>query len=202
MFCTRCGQPVAQGSVFCSHCGHALSVPAEPPQPPQAAPQPVYPENPNIPPQGYYYTAPEPQGYGTPVKKKSTGLIVGLSVGGAAVLVLIAVLLFIWPGFLSAVPVSGIWYSDSRGEAIVFGAGHSFDAYTHYGDFEGDYEYDKSARSGQIVMNDDREFDFFTQNGKLYVDGMGEFIKADDRFDIEDFIDDAMDEFETGESGS
>ncbi len=207
MFCTRCGQPVVQGSAFCSHCGQALPVSAEPQQPSSVAmphtdwQPPVYPERPNMPPQGYY-APPEPQSYVSPVKKKRTALVVGLSVGGAAVLVLIAVLLFIWPGFLNTVSVAGTWYSDSRGEAIVFGAGRSFDAYTYYGDFEGDYKYDKAGGNGHIEMSDAREFEFVTQSGKLYVDGMGEFIKADDRFDIDGFIDDAIEEFGTGESSS
>ncbi len=205
MFCTRCGQPVAQGSAFCSHCGNALTVAAEPQQPSPAMPAPewqpsVYPDQPNTPPQGYY-APPAPQGYGEPRNKgKKTGLILGLSAG---VMVLIAiVLLFVWPGFLNTVPVAGIWYSDSRGEVIKFGSGQSFDAYTYYGDFDGDYEYDKGSGEGHIEMSDGRDFDFIVQKDMLYVDDMGAFTRADDRFDIDGFIDDATKEYGMGENGT
>ena len=73
---------------------------------------PVYPERPETPPQVYY--APpayqgygQPQGYGEPrQKKKKTGLVVGLSVGGAAVLIIAVVLLLKAAGFIGIVAFS------------------------------------------------------------------------------------------------
>ena len=197
MFCTRCGQPVAQGSTFCSHCGNALTVAAEPQQPSPVMPvpewrPPVYPDQPDASSQGYRKHR---------NKEKKTGLIVGLS-AGAVLIAAVIVLLFLWPGFLNTVPVAGIWYSDSRGEVIKFGSGQSFDAYTYYGDFDGDYGYDKSSGEGHIEMSDGRDFDFIVQKDMLYVDDMGAFTRADDRFDIDGFIENAADEFGTGESGT
>ena len=199
MFCTRCGQPAAQGSAFCTNCGNALTVTAEQQQPSPAMPAPEWqPLVSGTPPQDYYAPA-VPQGYKEPRKKgKKTGLIVGLAAGAVSLIAVVIVLLFAWPGFLNTASVAGVWYSDSRGEVIEFDSGHSFDAYTYYGDFNGDYEYDKSSGKGHIEMSDGREFDFVTQNGMLYVSDIGAFTKADDRFDIDDFIEDAAEEFGSG----
>ena len=128
-------------------------------------------------------------------KKKRTGLIIGLSAGGMVLLAVIAVLLFVWPGLLkTSAPVAGIWYSENRGEAIRFGSGSSFDAYTYYGEFEGDYQYDKTKGEGRIEMSDQREFDFVVDNDRLNVEGMGTFDRAAAGFNIDDFIDDAIKE--------
>lgn len=204
MFCTRCGQPVTQGSAFCSHCGFALASPAELQPPVMEDPgwqRSDYPEDVNLPPQGYY--VPTQHSYGQPRgRKNKTGLVVGLTAGAAVILAVIAMLLLVWPGFLNSVSVAGVWYSESRGEAIVFGAGRSFDAYTYYGDFDGDYEYDKASGKGHIEMSDGRKFDFIADNGKLKVSGMGVFVRADERFDIDAFIGAASEKFAADSGGS
>lgn len=200
MFCSKCGQSVSDGAIFCVHCGSPLSSVAQPPQPSETPGvgwplPPTYTVPPNYPSQGYY--PPPQQGYGeVPVQKKKTGLVVGLIVGIVALLGIAAVLLFVWPGFLNtAAPVKGEWYSENRGEVIRFGAGGSFDAYTPYGDFEGDYQYDQAKGEGHIEMSDGREFDFAVDKDTLYVYDMGAFTRADKNFDLDDFVDDASDEF-------
>ena len=199
MFCTKCGQPTTPETAFCSHCGNPLTGVAEPqatPEPPaqEWRAQPPYTAPQSMPyQQNYYVPQPPAQVYAAlPEKKKKTGLIIGLVLGGVAVLAIIAVLLFVWPGFLNAgTPVVGTWYSENRGEAIRFGSGSSFDAYTTYGEFEGDYQYEPALGEGRIDMSDGHKFDFVVEKDRLYVYDMGTFDKAEDGFDIEVFIEDA-----------
>ena len=213
MFCTKCGQPAASDAAFCAKCGNPLTnsaqaaeiptVMSEPPREEWQAQQPAYIPPQNVPPQGYFMPqALQTQAPAMPsVKKKRTGLIIGLCAGGTVLLAIIAVLLFVWPGLLkTAAPVAGTWYSENRGEAIRFGTGSSFDAYTYYGEFEGDYQYDKTKGEGRIEMSDQREFDFVVDNDRLNVDGMGTFDRAAAGFNIDDFIDEAKKEI--GADGS
>ncbi len=187
MFCTKCGKPVAQDSAFCSYCGNAvLPYGAAPPPPYTAAPNwqpPAYPEQPSVPPSDFY----APSAYSQDAaKKKKVALTIGLAALGAVLLIVLA--LFVWPGVLKAATVAGVWYSDTRGEAIVFGEGQSFDAHTYYGEFTGDYEFDKNTAKGHIEMSDDRQFDFEVKGDSLYVENMGVFVKASGGFDIDEFI--------------
>ncbi len=212
MYCSKCGQPAPPDAAFCTSCGNALKDPLqssahhvqqEQPKDKWQAQQPARTLQQGISPQGYYVPPAPPRqaDHIMPVKKKKTGLIVGLALGGTALLAFIVVLLFVWPGLLkTAAPVAGIWYSENRGEVIRFGSGSSFDAHTYYGEFEGDYQYDKTKGNGHIEMSDQREFDFVVDENRLYVEGMGAFDRAGAGFDVNDFIDAAKLEF--GEGGS
>lgn len=107
MFCTVCGQPAMPDAAFCSRCGQPL-LPAVPPQP---------------------FDAPR-------VKKSRAGMAAGIAAGVAAMIALLAVALFVWPGFAKAGSgVDGVWYSEELGEAIRFGPDSAFYAQTPYGDF-------------------------------------------------------------------
>ena len=220
-FCSHCGQtlmPAAEPPQGYVTPPQSYAAPPQgyvtPPQgyvtPPQsyAAPPQGYvapPQSYAAPPQGYVtppqgYAAP-PQGYVTPpqgyaapaaVKKKKTGIIVGIIAGGVVLLAIVAVLLFAWPGLLKASQnIAGTWYSEKRGEVIHFGSGHSFDAQTSYGDFEGEYTFDVKSGEGHIEMEDSREFDFLVDQDRLFVYNMGAFDRADDDFDTDDFLKDA-----------
>jgi len=116
--------------------------------------------------------------------------------------VIVAVLLFVWPGFLNeSQSVEGVWYSEKRGEAIRFGSGNSFEAQTYYGDFEGDYTFDTKSGKGHIEMADgSREFGFQVEQDRLLVYNMGAFERADDEFDMGVFIQDAQKELGNGGS--
>jgi len=117
---------------------------------------------------------------------------VGIAAGALALLAIIAVLLFVWPGLLkTSQNVAGAWYSEKRGEVINFGSGQSFDAQTSYGGFEGEYTFDGKTGEGHIEMGDGREFDFVVDQDRLLVYNMGVFDRADDGFDADAFLKDA-----------
>ena len=112
-FCTSCGAPLTPGVRFCESCGTPVAVQAQPievPQPqaapppatyqptqsqPPAAPPPAayrpVPPRPAVPPPTAYRPAP-PQ----PPRRRNTGLIIGLVVGGVALCcVVLAVILVV-----------------------------------------------------------------------------------------------------------
>ncbi|NLT97174.1 MAG: zinc ribbon domain-containing protein [Christensenellaceae bacterium] len=176
MFCTRCGGSVMPGAAYCQHCGQPM-LPA-PPQGYAAAPQ------------GY---AMPPYGPGAPqVKADRTGLILGIVSGAVALIVILVVLLFVWPGLLRPdYSVTGTWYSEERGEVIRFGPGRSFYAQTPYGNFEGRYSFNVRTGRGRIRMQDGRAFDFVVDGNRLLVDNIGVFRRADENFDVDGFLEDA-----------
>ncbi len=214
MFCTKCGHGNADDSAFCSSCGSPLTTnlsPTDAGQPadrkPVTPPQQVniVPPGQAMPPQGQYgqggYYPPQqpyqPQGAYAPYpqqKKKKTGLIVGLTVGGVVLIAAVLILLFVWPGFLNqSSSVTGIWYSEDRGEALEFKENGSIRVFTVLKDFRGDYTYDAGTRMGTITVEDD-EYRFAVSEDGLYIEDMGNYIKADKDFDIDDFIDDMASE--------
>lgn len=119
VFCTKCGTSILEDSLFCPKCGarQELAAPVQP-QPQQAAPQvvqqqpqvaPTVQMQPQTPPQQPVRMQPSPQPVQPrpqyqqqpqynqqpqyqpqpPKKKSKTGLIIGLSVGGGALLLLL-----------------------------------------------------------------------------------------------------------------
>lgn len=165
MFCTRCGQSAMPGAVYCPRCGQPL---------------------PPAPPQGY---AVPPYGLGAP---RRTGIILGITAGAIALIAILGVLLFVWPGLLRPdFSVAGVWYSEERGEVIRFGPDRSFYAQTPYGNFEGRYSFNVRKGRGRIRMQDGRAFDFVVDGDRLLVDNIGIFQRADDSFDVDVFLEDA-----------
>ena len=104
MFCRNCGAQIPEGAGFCGNCGTAVA-----PAAPAAPAAPVAPATPTpvAPPPAVAPVAPTPVAapvFQTPVaapaapvvKKKKTGLIVGLSLGGVALVgIIVAVILIL-----------------------------------------------------------------------------------------------------------
>ena len=100
MFCPKCGNPLPDDAKFCSACGapvkisqEALSVPPQPAVRPDAVENIQVPKPESLMPEQNFHGQ---MGYGTaaPVQKKSKrGLIIGLSLGGVLLAVILAVAL-------------------------------------------------------------------------------------------------------------
>ena len=172
----RCGGSVMPGEAYCPRCG----------QPLRPAPSQGY----AMPPQGY--TMP-PYGVGAPqAKADRTGIVLGITAGAIALIAILGVLLFVWPGLLRPdYSVAGTWYSEERGEMIRFGPGQSFYAQTPYGNFKGRYSLNGRTGRGRIRMQDERAFEFVVDGDRLLVDNIGVFRRADDSFDVDGFPEDA-----------
>ena len=192
MFCSQCGHSNPENAAFCTACGNALTqdtkIATQPSHDPGAYNGPVYPQTASFSP-----SAPPPNGYGPmpyspPYKKKRTGLIAGLIV---AALLVAAVVLFIWPGVVTAnaPDVTGYWYSDDRGETIELKSSGSVRVYTTDDSFRGRYAFDSAAGLGVITV-DGIDYEFAMTKEGIKVDGMGVYEKADDDFDVGGFIDD------------
>ncbi len=199
MFCTKCGQSNPEDAAFCSACGNALSLAPQPEMAQQIAaqPQPTMPlyQTPAAPQnqQGYYYGAVQqpypPQGaYMPPKKKNRTGLVVGLTIGGVLLIAAVAMLLFVWPGFLvQSAAVNGFWYSEDRTEALEFKSNGSIRVYTIDDKFKGDYTYDRTQGIG-VISVDDAEYRFAVVEDGVYVESMGNYKQAGTDFDVKHFI--------------
>lgn len=200
MFCTKCGQSNPEDAAFCSACGNALSVAPQPETAQKIAAQPQQPtmplyQTPAAPQnqQGYYYGAAQqpypPQGaYMPPKKKNRTGLVVGLTIGGVLLIAAVAILLFVWPGFLvQSAAVNGFWYSEDRTEALEFKNNGSIRVYTIDDKFKGDYTYDRTQGIG-VISVDDAEYRFAVVEDGVYVESMGSYKQAGNDFDVKHFI--------------
>ncbi len=202
MFCTKCGQSNPEGAAFCSSCGNALSaVPEAAQQAPIPQEQNVpAPQPPEAPPnqQGFNYVAMQqpypPQG--VYLKKKSrAGLIAGLIIGGTLLIAAVAVLLFVWPGFLTqSPPVKGFWYSEDRGEALEFKNNNTIRVYTVDNEFKGDYTYESAQGLGRITV-EDKDYRFAVTEDGLFVESIGNYKQADANFDVDDFVGDMWSAF-------
>jgi len=176
MFCSKCGQSIPEGSAFCTSCGSPLKKDG-----PAASPVPPYPNQ-------WGYGAPQPL---YPQRKKHTGLIAGI-IAGVVLIAAAAVALFVWPGFLigNDNALLGFWYNEDRAEAIEFKSS-SVRVYTTEKNYKGEYEYDAAKARGVITV-DENDVDFALTEDGLEVDGIGVYVKADDDFDADDFIKEAM----------
>lgn len=183
MFCSQCGHGNVDGAAFCSACGSPLTVHTDTSQPSGVPPQQIHVASaaPKAPYEGYYAPCPTPA-----AKKKKTGLILGLSLGGAALLALAAVLLFLWPGWLKPQTVLGMWVSEARGEVLEFRESGSIRVYTASNEFKGRYAF--STGTGTIEV-EDNEYRFAVSDGGLYVENMGNYTKVGEDFDFDGFMD-------------
>ena len=127
MFCSKCGNPLADNAKFCSTCGAPVKISQE------ASPAPQQPAG--IPDETVNIQAPKPEplmqepnfngqmGYGAaaPVQKKSKkGLIIGLSLGGV-LLVLVTVVIMFASGLFNSASSSPFPVLDTGKTQIYYG---------------------------------------------------------------------------------
>lgn len=173
MFCTKCGHKMEEGTIFCTQCGNRLeSADTQPPQP--AAP--VYSEY-----------APQPQ------KKSRTGLIVGISVGGAVLIIAIILLVVLLPRGGSA-QLAGTWYDETGyGGTIDFRADGTYDMQVAGMAVPGTYTFDKNKSTGKLSISYMGESDLipFKMDGdRLNIDGTWYTKNYVEQFDYNNMLDD------------
>lgn len=216
MFCTNCGRQNDEGMAYCENCGNPLKFsaaentsspqPSYPNQagsapqygnsqpqaryaPHQSPPQAQYGPYGSVPPQAAYANPPYAPAFSpAPAKKKNTGLIVGLSVGATAVILAVVIIVLL----AGKPPVIGTWYSEDRGVALVFKENGIVVSRSASGPDEGNYTFDVNSDTGEIKA-DNRTYDFMIRGNIIYVESVGEFIKADDGFDLQEFLDEQRD---------
>ena len=210
MYCTNCGRKNEEGMAFCGYCGSPLNRNGEnpavshtfnPPQHQNPPPQVQHtkqtqfkPQYNNISPQQYGpYGGVAPHGYANtpyvrsaslaPEKKKRKGLIIGLSVAAAAIIIAVVLILALPDNSV----IVGTWFSDDRGVALEFRGNGLVVSHSVDGRDEGTYSY-RSGRKEGVITADDKAFEFSMSGGAIDVDGIGRFKKADEDFDIQEFI--------------
>ncbi len=167
MFCPNCGKYAKECVAYCDNCGFAL-------QP--GASQRIQPE---LPPQGQYAA-----GFRGKKSGGRKGLMIGLITGGAvfaAAMITAALLL------TDGQSITGLWYSEGRGEVIEFKQDSSFYIRSISDEYEGEYTLDGSKGEGSITLNG-REYDFTLSKDEIDVDEIGTFKKAKKDFDTQEFL--------------
>jgi hypothetical protein len=185
MFCIKCGHKLEEGAVFCTQCGSKQeSVSAQPAQP--AAPT-------------YTGYAPQPQ------KKSSKGLIIGLGIGGAALVIAVVLLVLLLPGGGNA-DLAGVWYDESGyGGTIDFKANGTFDMQVAGMNMPGTYTFDKNKSKGTLSITyfgESEEMPFKLEGDRLNVDGVWYTKAYVEQFDYSDMLDeygDMLDDFNMGD---
>lgn len=153
MFCQKCGQQVEDSALFCTHCGNKMAggAPVQPPQAAQAAYAP-------------YVQAP---------KKSKTGLIVGLCVGGAAVITAVVLLVVLLTGPSS--DIAGTWYDvDGVAGTIDFKGGNTCTLKAMGLELDGNYTYDPQSGGGEITISffgETSSSAFDIKDGTLHLEG-------------------------------
>jgi len=173
MFCQNCGHQNKAGDAFCANCGNALQTVN------MQQPQGMY-----MPPQGQY---PPMQNQQKP-KKSRKGLAIGLSAAGVVLVAAAVVLVILLMGGTSVV---GVWYSDTLGEAMEFRDNGRVYTYSAYDDIKSKYEYNKRTGNG-IITTDDEEYAFTVEKERIKIEDKGTYKRADEDFDIDEFIDDII----------
>ena len=173
MFCTKCGHKLEEGAVFCTQCGNRLeSTPSQPAQP--AA-------------QIYQGPAPQPQ------KKSRTGLIVGLSVGGAVLIIAIILLVVLLPRGGSA-ELAGVWYEETGyGGTIEFRADGTFDMQVAGMTMPGTYTFDKNKSTGKLsisYLGENEQEPFKLDGDRLNIGGSWFTRNYVEQFDYNDMLGD------------
>ncbi len=192
MFCTNCGRKNDAGAAYCENCGASLEPPvnnrqsvpentpyAQPGGYPQSAPytQPVIP--PAYPMEQPPYNPQQPPA----AKKKKTGLIVGLALGGVAVIAAIVLLVIL----TASSAVVGTWYCEERGVVLEFQKDGIVVSHTVDGSDEGNYSFDSGNKEG-VITADDEEFDFSLDGREIEIEDVGQFRKAENSFDPDEFL--------------
>ena len=184
MYCSNCGQKNDDTAAFCINCGAPISAVSGNPAPPQGI---------DTPSQGYQVHGAEganpSAGVQTP-KKKNTGLIIGLCAGGV-VLVAAAVVAIIL--LMGGEPVEGIWLNEKFNEVLEFDDDGDVTVYTTETEIDGTYDYGKRSGEGRIET-EDKKYDFIVNNDELVIENKRSYLRVDDDFDIDGFIEDAVPE--------
>ena len=171
--------------------------PAPPVMPPTPRPVPPQPAPPMMPPTPTYRVQQSPSPASTiPVapyaapqenapayKRKKIGLIVGITLGAAAVIALALIL-----ALSGKSPVEGTWYSEERGMVLQFQSGELVVSRMPGARDEGNYTFDLGKGEG-IITADEEEYRFTMEDDVLLVSGQGSFRRAENGFDIEKFLD-------------
>lgn len=176
MFCTNCGRQNDERASFCEYCGRSLNTPAAE----YSGNQPQYGYSTPTP----QYSAQNPYSPSAPLKKNRKGLLLVILIASVVVISAIAVMLFV----STASPVVGTWYSESRGTVLEFRKNGIVVSRTVNGRDEGSYSYSAQDESG-VITADKETYEFSLEDDWMDVDGIGKFKKADQNFDIQEFID-------------
>lgn len=172
MFCTKCGHKLEEGTVFCTQCGHRLENASGQPA------QPVYPQ---------------------PQKRSRTGLIVGLSVGGAVLIIAVILLVILLPRGGNAGLV-GTWYDETGYSGTVeFRANGTFEMETAGMTMPGTYTFDKNKNTGKLsisYMGESEEAPFKLDGDRLNIYGVWYTREYVEQFDYSDMLEDYGDMFE------
>ena len=88
----------------------------------------------------------------------------------------------------TGIPVAGTWYSEDNGDVLRFKDGGRVTLYAPDDDMRGEYEYDQRTGEGVLTL-DDEDYDFAVDDDEIDVDDMGVYERADEDFDIDDFLD-------------
>ncbi len=173
MFCTKCGHKLEEGAVFCTQCGNRLE--SAPSQPAQPAAQ--------------IYQGPAPQLQ----KKNRTGLIVGLSVGGAVLIIAIILLVVLLPRG-GSVELAGVWYEETGyGGTIEFRADGTFDMQVAGMTMPGTYTFDKNKSTGKLSINylgESEQEPFKLDGDRLNIGGSWFTRNYVEQFDYNDMLGD------------
>lgn len=183
MFCTKCGHKLEDGVVFCTQCGNRLEI--------VASEQPIHPA-------AQIYQGPAPQ----PQKKNSTGLIVGLSVGGAMLIIAIILLVVLLPRGGNA-DLQGTWYDETGyGGTVDFKANGTFDMRVAGMTVPGTYTFDKNKNTGRLSISDLGESDevpFKLDGDRLNIGGAWytkDYVEQIDYSDMLGDFGDMLDDFD------
>jgi hypothetical protein len=120
-------------------------------------------------------------------RKKHTGLIVGLSIGGACVIAAAVWIVLLLTG---GAAVEGVWCNEKLAEVIVFDDGDDATIYTAMGELDGSYEFDRRNGKGELYINKE-DYGFTVDKNVMIVDNDRGYIRVSDDFDIDDFMADA-----------
>ncbi len=176
MFCTKCGHKLEDGTVFCTQCGNRLEIASGQPTQPAAT--------------AYAGYAPPPQ------KKNRTGLIVGLSVGGAVLIIAIILLVVLLPRGGST-DLAGMWYDETGyGGVVDFKANGTFDMQVAGMTMPGTYTFDKSKNTGKLsisYLGESEEIPFKLDGSRLNIDGAWYTRDAVEQFNYNDMLGDFSD---------
>ncbi len=172
--CPKCGYRNPDGNAFCISCGNPLNQAEQ-----SLSPATQKPRAAAVSPEGAAPSA--VYNGGGEGKKSKKGLIIGIIVAAAAAAFLL-IFLFAW-----GVSVTGVWYDGTNRAVLEFTGGGNLYSYTAGDTQSGKYEYDKPKGEGRLAL-DGQIYDFVVVGDKLNLENTGIYLRADEGFDIEKFL--------------